>query len=410
MFVFHSIMGAACTQLGLYDHNVALLEPMADPQGRNVEIGYFQPVGTGYYALLEKSGTRWRLKEVSQYRSAVTGGTESLYVQRVEGGGYRVTPVYDRTIQRSRASYLYVCDESEVIYNPCNSAFANTEVMMAPKRRAINRDEIARAINQTDLLSAVDAAHRQEQQAGALAEQARMIERHSAELIQKIAVRVERVQNEPKLVSITPDDAQKLARLTATRTDEKGESFKAQVSFADFERVLPVGTVRCVLSSDSAEYPVNNVDPSSGATLAVSVSVEGCEVDKPHPGSFVADEKGQELIATIEYFQPSGGSLISLKNKSNKFVTVSSVSIYYFDDVITESGAREVPPGSVASVRFASGFPRPRVFEHVNAENAQEFTFTFGLAVKYMVDEAKAKTLLARRDVSVASVLPPVSP
>ena len=86
-------------------------------------------------------------------------------------------------------------------------------------------------------------------------------------------------------------------------------------------------------------------------------------------------------------------------------MTVSSVSLYYFREILTTTGKQELPPNANDHVDIIGSFV-DHTFHHVTRASADKLSFNFGIAVKYTDASGGAKTLYELRPISVKSLLP----
>ncbi len=102
-----------------------------------------------------------------------------------------------------------------------------------------------------------------------------------------------------------------------------------------------------------------------------------------------------------------------IKNKTTSYVKVSSVTLYYQNEVLNVSNLNlELPPKSlkedvyISGIGFDSLSDKVRKFKKVNKNNVNFFAFSFGLAVKYNIVATNIeKTLYKANTYSLATIL-----
>jgi hypothetical protein len=379
--------------------SVKSLDAMEPINGHRVQIGYFAPGGgtDGDYALLAKAGSTWQVRNLSAEAVSVEPGNELLYVRASADGTLAITPVFTAGSDIDPEAMLFICDEGGTNYTPCNSAFGIGSI--APHRRAIDREAVARAVKESGLVPQLekDWAGRHNEFA---------LYQYGAQARSNTSVHVSNVVNEPGLIWITPDDAHGVASVRSARVDADGKVHSVGVEFADYERALPFGTVRCSLRADKREYSMDPRSVTAESTVEVAVTVNSCDVLAPHPPFFAATDRSLELSAALRTFDPAGSSSIFLENPSSQFVTILSVSLYYFGKILTQPMHTEIPPKGSTTVALESRFSVNSVLSHVTAANAAQNTFNFGMAVKYSSGATGEKALLNQRDLSVKDLSP----
>ncbi len=355
--------------------------------GRQVEVGFFEATGPGDYVLLTKVGTMWQVKQLASGPLEVSPGDELLFLRSRQDGALEVTPHWGRYTWVSDAKSMLVCDPEDKHYSACNSAFAKTVPLLAEKRK-LDREAIAQALEQSGALQRLaSAAQRQQTRA-------------------TIQARVTKVENGPQLLTISPEEANGLVTLNAKNTDEAGKSFRVTPRFDSLVRGVSGATVQCFLLPDAPEYSIEDAQRQS--TFDLVARVDYCDVNGPRPGSFEATEKGAPISVKLLQFDPAGSTVLTLANSSTNYVSVASVSVYYFSKIITQDKPIELPPAGAQETVIQTNFPLEEGrFSHVTAGDLAQKTFTFGLAVKYTTTAGGgAKTLLAVRQISLKSALP----
>lgn len=355
--------------------------------GRQVEVGYFEATGQGDYVLLTKVGNTWQVKELAGSPPEVPPGDELLFLRARQDGALEVTPYWGKHTWISDAKSMLVCNPEDQHYSACNSAFAKTVPLLAEKRK-LDREAIVQALEQS----------------GALQRLANVAQRQQAR--SNIQARVTKVENGPQLLTISPEEANGLITLNAKNNDEAGKSFRVSPRFDSLVRGVSGATVQCFLLPDAPEYSIE--DAQQRSTFDVVARVDYCDVNAPRPGSFEVTEKGAPISVKVQRFEPSGSTVLTLSNSSTNYVSVLSVSVYYFSKIITQDKPIELPPAGEQATIIPTTFPLEEGrFSHVTAGDLAQKTFTFGVAVKYTTTAGGgAKTLLGVRQISLKSALP----
>lgn len=376
-----AISGCVITEAGTTRDRVGAIG------GRQVEVGYFEASGAGDYVLLKKVGTMWQVKALAPTPPTVSAGDELLFLRSRADGTLEVTPFWGKHTWLSREQSMLVCDPDDKEYSACNSAFAKT-VPLLPEKRKLDREAIALALEQS----------------GALERLAGVAKRDQAR--SNIQARVTKVENAPALVAISPEEANVLLTLNTKNTDDTGESFRVSPRFGSFVRGVSGATVECFLLPDAPEYLVEHAPQAP--PFDVVARVDYCDVNGPRPASFEASEKGAPISVKLLQFEPTGSSVLTLSNTSANYVSVTSVSVYYFSKIITQDKLVELPPAGEQQTVIQTTFPlEDGRFSHVTAGELAQKTFTFGVAVKYSTTAGGgAKTLLSVRQVPLKSALP----
>lgn len=99
-----------------------------------------------------------------------------------------------------------------------------------------------------------------------------------------------------------------------------------------------------------------------------------------------ANIENSDLILNASSFNLAQGKVnISIKNKTNKFISVNYVALYIDGDLITESEvSKKIPPNSSASV-VALDIPS-NTYENVRIKKSGTSNIKYGFAIEYDVD------------------------
>lgn len=132
--------------------------PVDAIDGRQVTVGYFEPKGEGYFATLKKVGNDWQVRAISRRKpQEMPRGEELLFIGTANPRAVEVTPVYGETTAVSQAKSMLVCLPGRGEYSACSSSFTKS-VPLLSDRRKLDREEISRAIRQTNLFAKLEAA------------------------------------------------------------------------------------------------------------------------------------------------------------------------------------------------------------------------------------------------------------
>jgi hypothetical protein len=397
----------AVSCVSLFQPPITDLKSVATIQGREVKVGYFDPqmpgMSGGDYVLVRRDGQRWAVQSVSGSAGQVPPGSEQLYVSGSVNGTLYVTPAFSNDTPIDRSDMHFNCDAPPSGYGPCDSALA---MMTTPplRRAGIDRYVVLQVLDEASVVEVVDAHHAQAKKDYDLA-------RRYSDFCNSAKVVVERVSNAPSLVPLTAAEVAPLIALGA----EPGSAAPAGptlVTFhphsSDYEASRPYGTIRCAISVDRAAHQVEFTGSNEAGHLPLSASVDRCSVIAPRPVRFVATDASKSLSIEIVSFDPERATQVSISNASDEFLTVSSISLYYFGKIITPEFQKvELPPHGLTTtpVVLLAQFPVSSTFEGVTRDNAAQKTFAFGLAAKFTRGSAGEATLLDERQVSIRDLL-----
>jgi len=91
------------------------------------------------------------------------------------------------------------------------------------------------------------------------------------------------------------------------------------------------------------------------------------------------------------------GYSVKITNNTNQFVMVENVSFYHEQSIATKKGINyDLPPQSVKEVVSLSSLPIDKEaisFYHVTKQSAQNTKVSYGIAIKYKLENGKSKTL-----------------
>jgi hypothetical protein len=375
------------------------VKPAGTVNGHELSIGYLEhpDFEKGYLAWVQREGTTWRLEKVvpawsTRADDSVPPGGERLYVLPREKGGYLVSPTFTASKMYSGPSVGRV-EVFECGLNwphtpgntPCESALTKKHWSpegLAGGQRDIDRDVIEAVVRQAAVLDAIVA-----RQAHDVVEYARLGKIMA--FTKRVQVRVTRVFDKVGLIGIEPAAATAKANL-GRRPGEavEGAPMKFAVWFGEVARPGTAGDVRCSLKSKEESYSVPFSAEAEPRTIDVEAVVTGCRVSNPRPPSFIASDR--TLTARLETFIPGGASGVNLANDSNEFVTVSSVSSYYLDDVNALSNLTiELPPHSKKTF-----FLQLWKSVSVDVDDVKGKDYRFGIAIKYKKGPSGESTLL----------------
>lgn len=146
----------------------------------------------------------------------------------------------------------------------------------------------------------------------------------------------------------------------------------------------------------SFDYP-RAIELKGGALSGVAcycVTLEAREFSGVVPASFRAEDKSLSAVWT--------SSGIQITNKTNNYLTVDAVTVYYEGDAETRGGEKfanyqELAPGTSVTVASPFSARDARSFTVTRDEAARQ-TLRFGLALKYRVTGDSTPRSLSRRE------------
>jgi hypothetical protein len=371
--------------------------------GRQIEIGYFEPNDSGgSYALLRKTGTTWQLAALGADKPQVAPGEELLFLSSRTPETVEITPVFEETGLGGGNTWL-TCDPESKSYTACNSALV-IKVPLDSKARKLDRDAIALAVRQSGIFERMDKLKSDS------ALSAQRLKRDSelwARRRSNIKVTVAKVENEPQVLSLVSEDLQRLLVVDAAPLDnESGGAVRLRPQFLPFARSLATGRLTCEARPQQAEYTLEHVDADKIAPLDIVANVYACELVSPRPAQFVATEKGSPVTVSLVSFEPNGSSMVKLSNSSNQFVSISSLSLYYFEKIFTTEEKQELPPHAEGTVTIRSAYPGVAKFSISQPGTLDKESFLFGFAAKYTAGSTEPRTLMKVERLTLNKMLP----